>query len=913
MKTWYCSLTIVSVIASVSILSGQNIGIGITDPYNRVDIYSEGTTDTTETVLALISDISQRPVLQFSEYYPATPYSGMSIEYEGYNLFGFFNKLHIRGVDAQRRFTFLSGGRMGIKTENPNEELEVGGLGRIFIGDGGDTARTGLLIDANEPGDYVRLHPYDYGTNSNLDLYIPSPVGLGTSNPDTNAILHIHSFNKGIIVPRMNESNRLDIVNPSPGLLVYQLDGTRGFWFYDYAVGSWMRLNRESVMSDSDTDTKIQLEKFPDEDIIRFYTDTVERWRMTSTRLEEANTGNSVFIGKDAGLNDDLTDNRNSFIGSFSGISNTSGFYNTALGSSSLYSNTTGTLNTALGAASLAYNTIGTSNTAVGYYALIANTTGSNNTATGVSSLAQNKTGSSNSAYGAQSMRNQREGQGNSAFGTYAMYSDTAGYYNTAVGSNAMYSNVTGSYNIAIGREALYSSDSINGVIAIGNDALYHNGLGAVDFEGWFNTAVGTAALKENTTGQSNSALGDQSLQLNTTGLNNTATGKSALYNNTTGQNNTASGAYSLLNNLDADFNVAVGSSAMFNNSTGPGNTALGASSLTGNTTGSYNTAVGFGANVGSGNLTNATAVGAFTSVTASNAVILGNNANVGSGLSAPGNKLDVRSTAAAGSADIVLGLMSPVSKRPVLQFSEFDNANGNSGMSLEYDGNTTNRLFIRSSAPARLVTFTNNGDVGIGTELPNEELEVAGNGRVFIGDGGGANRTGLLIDGNEGGTYARIVPYDYGSGTNMDLYLPSDVGIGTSAPAYPLEVNGAAAKPGGGSWTNTSDVRLKQNIRDYKEGLEKILSIHPVRYQYNETSGYDTTKEYVGVIAQELQEVAPGMVSNFNKNGTEYLAVDNSEMTYMLINAIKEQQQIIAELQNQVSQLQQVVGQIRE
>jgi hypothetical protein len=49
---------------------------------------------------------------------------------------------------------------------------------------------------------------------------------------------------------------------------------------------------------------------------------------------------------------------------------------------------------------------------------------------------------------------------------------------------------------------------------------------------------------------------------------------------------------------------------------------------------------------------------------------------------------------------------------------------------------------------------------------------------------------------------------------------VSTKVGIGTSAPAYLLHVNGTAAKPGGGSWTVASDKRLKKNISTFTERL---------------------------------------------------------------------------------------------
>ncbi len=62
--------------------------------------------------------------------------------------------------------------------------------------------------------------------------------------------------------------------------------------------------------------------------------------------------------------------------------------------------------------------------------------------------------------------------------------------------------------------------------------------------------------------------------------------------------------------------------------------------------------------------------------------------------------------------------------------------------------------------------------------------------------------------------------------------------------------------------------------------------------------------KILVSHIAQELNEVAPYMVGEFEKDGTDYLNVDNSSMTYMLINAVKEQQEIIEKQQADYNEL---------
>jgi len=132
-----------------------------------------------------------------------------------------------------------------------------------------------------------------------------------------------------------------------------------------------------------------------------------------------------------------------------------------------------------------------------------------------------------------------------------------------------------------------------------------------------------------------------------------------------------------------------------------------------------------------------------------------------------------------------------------------------------------------------------------------------------------------------------------------------------TSPSGFAFAVNGTAAKTGGGSWAVYSDARLKDNVHPYQDGLALLKKIRPVTYHYNSQSGFNTKPEYVGVIAQELKEVAPYMVSTFSKvnDDHEYYSVDNSAMTYMLINAVKEQQKQIELLTKEVEELKQKIA----
>ena len=64
-------------------------------------------------------------------------------------------------------------------------------------------------------------------------------VGIGTSNPDTSAILHLESGSKGFLLPRMKGSSRLGINNPASGLILYQSNSevtppsSPGIYYYE--------------------------------------------------------------------------------------------------------------------------------------------------------------------------------------------------------------------------------------------------------------------------------------------------------------------------------------------------------------------------------------------------------------------------------------------------------------------------------------------------------------------------------------------------------------------------------------------------------------------------------------------------------------------------------------------------------
>ena len=122
-------------------------------------------------------------------------------------------------------------------------------------------------------------------------------------------------------------------------------------------------------------------------------------------------------------------------------------------------------------------------------------------------------------------------------------------------------------------------------------------------------------------------------------------------------------------------------------------------------------------------------------------------------------------------------------------------------------------------------------------------------------------------------------------------------VGIGTAGPSYQLELStDSAAKPSTNTWTISSDARLKENIIPYTKGLDALVQINPVTYDYNGKAGFNKIKNNIGIIAQDVLDILPESISTYmtklnenDENDTELYNFNSHALTYILINAIKE------------------------
>lgn len=245
----------------------------------------------------------------------------------------------------------------------------------------------------------------------------------------------------------------------------------------------------------------------------------------------------------------------------------------------------------------------------------------------------------------------------------------------------------------------------------------------------------------------------------------------------------------------------------------------------------------------------------------------------------------------------------------------------------------------IRPGAPTNSLFVDAEGGIGLGTQNPGTNALQVESGNVYVKAGNlGVNVVpdataalqvvgGMKVTGNTlvSGDYTQFMTtgasfFSPAFGTVLRIDAANErVGIGTPAPQHKLQVSSDdVVKPSAGGWLGASDRRLKKDITDFQDGLDVLMSIRPVTYSYNGKLGLPTGEEHIGIIAQEIQPLAPYTIKPLKIGGPEnedknYLAFDGTPLTYVLINAVQEQQKIIEAQQQEIDVLKANVAEINE
>ena len=489
-------------------------------------------------------------------------------------------------------------------------------------------------------------------------------------------------------------------------------------------------------------------------------------------------------------------------------------------------------------------------------------------------SLGRGRSGdSTNTAIGSYALSSNTISYGgnNTANGFRALTSNTAGRGNTAIGSYALSSNTKGLNNTAIGYPALYSNTTGVGNTAIGYYALRSNTTG------WSNTANGSSDLYSNTTGVGNTAIGSSALRSNTTGGGNTANGFEVLNFNTTGNFNTANGYFSLYSNTTGGANTSNGNRALYYNTTGEGNTANGYEALYNNDDGSYNTANGFRA--------------LYSTKFDTFSVWIGNNTANGSyALFSNSNGYDNTATGSSALYSNTTGYRNTSAG----SYALYSNTTGNSNAANGYEALYSNTTGYHNTANGSYALYFN----------------TTGGGNTAFGYSAGVSLKNLS-NSTAIGHYATV------SSNNR-------VRIGNSSIS---RIGGQVA------WTNLSDGRIKENVKEAVPGISFISELRPVTYTINTRKQDEITmqampdsikevrmlsdEEYLksssivrtGFIAQEVEEAARKVGFDFDgvsapENETDLYGIRYAEFVVPLVKAVQEQQEMIESQQEMIEQL---------
>jgi hypothetical protein len=119
------------------------------------------------------------------------------------------------------------------------------------------------------------------------------------------------------------------------------------------------------------------------------------------------------------------------------------------------------------------------------------------------------------------------------------------------------------------------------------------------------------------------------------------------------------------------------------------------------------------------------------------------------------------------------------------------------------------------------------------------------------------------------------------------------------------------AQKATGTTWSNPSDQRLKDNIRDYTKGTTELMQVRVREWEYNGKGGTTQGTKGLGVVADEVMTVLPNTVETYDaklntndENNTAIKKFDATEITWLLVKTVQEQQTIINDLKARIETL---------
>jgi trimeric autotransporter adhesin len=480
-------------------------------------------------------------------------------------------------------------------------------------------------------------------------------------------------------------------------------------------------------------------------------------------------------------------------------------------------------------------------------------------------------TGLYNSSLGYESGLNISSGESNAFLGYQSGYNNTTGSSNLFLGYKTGFSNTKGNYNTFLGYKAGYSNtDGLNNSF-LGSFAGENNSTGS------YNIFVGDSSGFNNTIGENNSFVGTKAGFSNISGYSNSFIGNYTGHANKSGSENVFIGNFSGYSNIISGGNVIIGNRAGYLSKAGWNNVFIGTETGYNNIDGEGNVYIGYKTGINNVHGTRNIFIGNFAGgdQQGSNKLIIDNFPGDSSQVAIWGDlsakKLRFNSTVGIGTHPDWhdLSIYNKYS-RATLNIKGKGDAYDYSAISLESEQTPNAKSYVISHKANNYLGFLYFDGIGW---FPR--IWISPSGKISIGTYDDGTE---MLDVNGNGRFRAVTSGTYSAPLNI-----------TS--------NGTLT-------TSTSDISMKKNIVSIDDGLKKVLKMKGVYFSWK-NDPLDVRK--VGFIAQEMEQVLPEVVFTNTVDGLK--GINYSEITAVLVQAVKEQQHEIDLQRKEIDELKALVN----
>ncbi len=162
----------------------------------------------------------------------------------------------------------------------------------------------------------------------------------------------------------------------------------------------------------------------------------------------------------------------------------------------------------------------------------------------------------------------------------------------------------------------------------------------------------------------------------------------------------------------------------------------------------------------------------------------------------------------------------------------------------------------------------------------------------------------------------------------NYKMFIKDNGNVGINMNPYSwsilkLQVRGYVVSNGYFTW---SDENLKENVSEIEQGIEHLMMLKPVSYNYNKNKigdgsptdeedeiklatmegddqgGGEDTQRHFGFLAGEVAEIFPNIVSPGDSNESQYNAVNYVELIPVLVRGMQEQQRVLKKQEQEIA-----------